>query len=67
MKKLFSLLVIGFLFSCGNGKTDANKTESPVTPPVDNVNGNIPDSTNSINLNQPLPIDSSHLNDSTQH
>ncbi|RYZ49325.1 MAG: hypothetical protein EOO14_20840 [Chitinophagaceae bacterium] len=66
MKKLLSLLIMGFLFSCGNGKMDDNKTESPVTPPVDNVNGNIPDSTNTINLNQPLPIDSSNLKDSTQ-
>ncbi|HYO22686.1 MAG TPA: hypothetical protein VER36_09780 [Flavisolibacter sp.] len=63
MKKLLYLPVIGFLLSCGN---DTVKTETtPASPAVENVEGNIPDSTNSVNLNGTLPVDSSHLRDST--
>jgi hypothetical protein len=67
MKKLFYLAVLGFTFSCSDNKTNTTTTEStPVTPAADNVNGNIPDSTNNIKLNQQLPVDSSHLRDSTR-
>jgi hypothetical protein len=68
MKALVYIALVSFLISCGNDSTtDAETTQTPpVTPPVENVHGNIPDSANNINLNRPLPIDSSHLyNDST--
>jgi hypothetical protein len=66
MKKLIYLAVISFALSCGNEKSDATKTEAPpVSPGIENTDGNIPDSTNSINLNQKLPVDSSGLRDST--
>ena len=66
MKKILYPAVMGFLLACGNEKTDDTKTESsPATPAVENVDGNIPDSTNSVNLNKPMPTDSSRLKDST--
>jgi PBP1b-binding outer membrane lipoprotein LpoB len=64
MKKLFSVLLgMALLQSCNNSsETDAKASPNPSN--VENVNGNIPDSTNSINLNQSLPVDSSRLKDS---
>lgn len=64
MKSLVLLAVSLAALSCGNNKT-TEAQPSPVTTATDNVDGNVPDSTNSINLNRPLPTDSSGLNDST--
>jgi hypothetical protein len=61
MKKTLSfLLVAGLLVACGNNKSN-EETEvksAPVTPGIDNVNGNIPDTTETIRLNQPMAVDS---------
>ena len=70
MKKYFIVIVLfsATFFACNNNKkSEAKDSETYRTVPVPNVNGNIPDSTNSINLNQSLPVDSSKLKDSSKH
>ncbi|WP_121354184.1 hypothetical protein [Flavisolibacter nicotianae] len=74
MKKVFSsLLAVCLLAACGNDKTTKSETETnstttgPGTPAVENVNGNVPDTANSVTLNKPLPKDSSSVNDSAAH
>jgi hypothetical protein len=58
MKKLFFILFAGgILTACGNNDT-AETSSAPVTPGIDNVNGNIPDTTETIRLNRPTPVDS---------
>jgi hypothetical protein len=52
MKKLFLFsLILGFT-ACGNSGTtkEASDTTAPNTPAIENVNGNIPDRSNSISL-----------------
>jgi hypothetical protein len=61
MKKLLSIFfVAAFFTSCGGGDAndETNAPSAPVTPGIDNVNGNIPDTTGAIRLNRSLPIDS---------
>ncbi len=61
MKKLFSIaLLTGFLVACNSGtnKSETDTKSAPVTPGIDNVNGNIPDTTETIRLNRPMPVDS---------
>ena len=61
MKKLLTILLGSILFTaCGNGDSneDTNVKSAPVTPGIDNVNGNIPDTTGTIRLNRPMPVDS---------
>lgn len=61
MKKLLSvLLATGLLVACGND-TDNNNVDvesAPVTPGLDNVDGNMPDTARTIRLNTNLPNDS---------
>jgi len=68
MKKLFtSVIAICFLVSCnnsGDATTSTDSADAPVTTNVENVNGNVADTTSGMTLNQSLPIDSSRLNDS---
>ena len=52
------------LLACGNDTSNNEVPSSPITPGVQNVNGNLPDSSNTIELNQSLPVDSSRLEDS---
>lgn len=61
-KNLFVLLAIVFFASCGNSGTTTSETDTGSvpgagTPAVENVNGNVPDTTNSVQLNKPLPTD----------
>ena len=60
MKKLLSILLLAGLFTACN--SDSTTTEgngsAPVTPGIDNVNGNVPDTSETIRLNNPLPTDS---------
>jgi hypothetical protein len=67
MKKLFAFLFSLALLQACNNSSEAAQTEVPNPANVENVNGNIPDSTNSINLNQGLPVDSSKVKDSLKH
>ncbi len=63
MKKLLAITSI-FFFACNNS-ADSTKSADPGTSGgTENVNGNIPDTNSGLILNQPLPIDSSHLRDS---
>ena len=70
MKKLFAFALCASLAACannGNG-TDSNgadSIESVQTPAVPNVNGNIPDTTNSITLNG-VPDTAQAPNDTTR-
>lgn len=69
MKKIISIAFLGVLFvACGNNtsKTEEGPMSAPVTPGIDNVNGNIPDTTETIRLNRPLPTDSTTGTDSSQ-
>ena len=67
MKKiLIYLFIAGAGVACGNDKTTESNGSSPVAPGADNVNGNLPDTTESIRLNQTPPQDSSSLTDSTR-
>lgn len=70
MKKLFVFLS-GSLFmiacnSSGDTSTSKDSTTNNQTN-VENVNGNVPDSTSGIDLNHSLPVDSSHVKDSVNH
>jgi hypothetical protein len=67
MKKIFVLFLgISLMQACNNSsETTTEATPNPAN--TENVNGNVPDSTSSTNLNQELPKDSSRVKDSTQH
>ena len=62
MKKLCSILALCFFAACGNSDSatsDADTTKTaPATPGIENVNGNLPDTTDGLRLNSPLPVDS---------
>jgi hypothetical protein len=61
MKKIVSALFVTVLFvACGNNTAndETGVKSAPVTPGIDNVNGNIPDTTETIRLNRPMPTDS---------
>jgi acid phosphatase class B len=68
MKKLFaSVIAICFFISCnnsGDATASADSAAAPSTTNVENVNGNVADTTSGMTLNQSLPIDSSRLKDS---
>ena len=73
MKKLFSLIMITnfILVACNNSSntspTSADSGTAPNSTNVENVNGNVPDTTSGMTLNQSLPVDSSNLKDSGKH
>ena len=50
MKKLLFILLVAGTFSCDSNKKVDDVEESGNTPGIQNVNGNIPDTINSINL-----------------
>ncbi len=64
MKKIISLLFIVILIGCN----DSNEGDggSPNITNVENVKGNIPDTTEGVTLNQPMEIDSSRIKDTIQ-
>ena len=68
MNKLFALIVtVSFLTACNNSSdttTSADSATAPANTNVGNVNGNVPDTTSGMTLNQSLPVDSSRLKDS---
>jgi hypothetical protein len=70
MKRLFYFFILSsFFLACNNSGTMSNTSgDSTSTNPtnIENVNGNIPDSTSGMTLNQSLPIDSSRLKDSAR-
>ena len=69
MKKLLSFLALAMFLSCSDDKTTTTTTEegAATTAPIENVNGNIPDTTNSVSPSSLTEIpDSTHLKDSTK-
>ena len=50
MKKLLFILMVAGAFSCDSNKKVDDVEESGNTPGIQNVTGNIPDTSNSINL-----------------
>ncbi len=50
MKKLIFILLAIPVFSCNSDKTNDAPESATDYPAVQNVNGNMPDTTNSINL-----------------
>jgi hypothetical protein len=59
---VITMLSLTIFMACNSGEeTEATDKAAPNSPAVQNVNGNIPDSGNSINLNNPLPVDSSRV------
>jgi hypothetical protein len=63
MKKIaFLFSVAAMVTACGNDNTteaeNPGTRATPVAPGVDNVQGNIPDTTGGIRLNRTLPVDS---------
>jgi hypothetical protein len=69
MKKLSFGLLFAFFFSCSDNKTTTTTTEegSATTAPVENVNGNIPDTTNGVSPSTMTQTpDSTHLKDSAR-
>lgn len=73
MKKLFLLVMITnlILLACNNSSdtstTSIDSSTAPNSTNVENVNGNVPDTTSGMTLNQSLPVDSSNLKDSGKH
>jgi hypothetical protein len=68
MIKVIAGFGIMILLSCSNkSKTSPTNEGAPNTPNVENVNGNMPDTSSSVNLaNPPKTQDSSRLKDSTK-
>jgi hypothetical protein len=50
MKKIFIAAIVVTLFSCQSNETTVDDTKNSNQVGVPNVNGNIPDTTNTINL-----------------
>jgi len=65
MKKTFLiLLAVASMQACNNS---SETTDAAPSTNAENVNGAVPDSNNSTNRNQPLPIDSSRVKDTSRH
>jgi hypothetical protein len=69
MKILFAFMVAASFFTaCNNSSnttTSADSATAPASTNVENVNGNVADTTSGMTLNQSLPVDSSRLKDSS--
>lgn len=65
MKWLSLLCLALFIMACNSNDTEEGGT-APLPTNIDNVNGNIPDTTSGTTLNTPMEIDSLHR-DSLQH
>ena len=68
MKSSVLLMLLFFAIACNNSGEAHHAADSTnvQTGGADNVNGNIPDTTSGLKLNQPLPVDSSTAKDSTR-
>jgi len=71
MKRLFLLaLLTHFLMACNSSSSTGSSGDTastPATTNVQNVNGNVPDTTSGMTLNKSLPVDSSRVKDSLKH
>ena len=50
MKQILFSTAILFLVACGDSGNNTDTNSAPVRPGVENVNGNLPDTSNSISL-----------------
>ena len=68
MKLVVLALLLASVTACSNSsQPEISKDSTGVsTNTVENVNGNVPDTTSGLQLNQPLPVDSSGLRDTTK-
>jgi hypothetical protein len=65
MKQILICAAAVFLFACSNQSKTPDTNESPGAPNVQNVNGNVPDTSNSVDLSgSGKPVDSSYAKDS---
>lgn len=66
MKNKLVFVVLCIFYACTNTADNNARGDSigTSTNAVDNVNGNVADTTSGIQLNQPLPVDSSRIHDS---
>ena len=62
MKKLLFILFVVGILSCSSDKKDDVSKEGVNTPGIQNVNGNIPDTSNSINLDNDKTDSSAYPN-----
>jgi hypothetical protein len=67
-KYFFSAMAAVMLIAagCGSGQTEPDVPAAPNRPAIENVNGNIPDTSNSMNPDASLPVDSSRIKDSLE-
>ena len=69
MKQFFSFMIICiFAIACNNSSSSSATEDTTMNnrTNVENVNGNVPDSSSGMNLNHSLPVDSSGLKDSAK-
>jgi len=65
MKKIVGLAIVAISFvACGSDNSKTAPESAPVTPGIENTNGNLPDTNTTMRLNSPLPVDSSNVRDS---
>ena len=64
MKKMVICSLALVLFISCNNSSGTNEEPTPTPTNVQNVNGNIPDTSSGSNLNGTMPVDSSKLKDS---
>ena len=67
MKILFFCLVLFVMAACRDQKDSPAPGETANPTNVENVNGNIPDTTTGVTLNNNMAQDSSKLKDTTHH
>lgn len=63
----FCLPVLFLVIACGNNTESTNTEPMHNNANVENVNGGLPDTSNSIKLNKNLEVDSSKVKDSLKH
>ncbi|MEO7800388.1 MAG: hypothetical protein ABIR81_00220 [Ginsengibacter sp.] len=66
MKKLLALVVFVSAISCNAKEDEVTDDASQNQPGIENVNGNIPDTTNSINLDNNKTDSATVMKDSTK-
>lgn len=58
MKLTFVILISVLSLSCTSGDSDTDASTAPQPTNIDNVNGNVPDTTKGAVLNTPMATDS---------
>lgn len=66
MKNVSFCFLLAILLSCSNGDKSSTTESAPNTPNIQNVNGDVPDTSSSVTLNHTMAQDSSYAKDSTK-